>query len=109
MNVDTATEPINLTWYHGDSQGQSFRLLDAPDIPRDLTGVTVTSEVRSTLGARTALTVTVTDPTTGVVTISPPLIGLAPDVYEYDVQFDDAGAINTWIHGRIRVRTDITQ
>ena len=108
INVNQTTEPVNLTWYQGDSSVQTFRFLTAPDTPWDLSHVFVRSTARSTLGTSVELTVHIDDPTTGLVSIYPPLAGLVPDLYDYDVQFNDGQRTATWIHGRIQVRKDVT-
>jgi hypothetical protein len=109
VTVDKTTEPVNLIWTAGDTQNQTFRFLTAPDQPVDLTGITISSTARSTLGTTTKLIVQVTDPTNGTVTIHPPTDGLDPDVYDYDIQFADATVTQTWVHGRLQVRKDITR
>ncbi len=109
ITVDQLTQPVNLVWRQGDSQPQTFRLLSGPGQPWDLTNVYVKSSARSTLGQTTDLTVGVDDPTGGVLTIHPPLAGLEPDVYDYDVQFNDGQRTATWIHGRIQVKPEVTR
>jgi len=109
ITVDQLTEPVNLVWRQGDTQPQAFRLLNGPDIPYDFTGQTVRATARSTLAQLIDLQVGVDDPTTGVVTISPPTGGLEPDLYDYDVEFDDGAQCATWIHGRIHVKPEISQ
>jgi hypothetical protein len=104
--VDQTTTPVNLVWMCGDSAGQAFRFLAAPDTPMDLSAITVSADARGTLGDITALTVTVDDPSSGVVHISDP--GLAPDVYDYDIEFDYGATVATWIRGRIQIRKDVT-
>jgi len=108
VTVDQTTEPVNLIWTAGDTQNQTFRFLTDPNTPMDLTGVTVTSKARSTLGVTTALIVQIADPTDGTVTIHSPA-NLDPDVYDYDIQFQDAISTQTWVHGRLQVRKDITR
>jgi hypothetical protein len=108
VTVDLTTEPVNLIWTAGDTQNQTFRFLTDPDTPMDLTGVIVTSKARSTLGAMITLTVQVSNPTDGTVTIHPPPGGLTPDVYDYDIQFADDLGVQTWVHGRLQVRKDTT-
>jgi hypothetical protein len=108
ITVDSTTEPVNLIWYCGDNQSQTFRFLTAQDEPWDLTGVFVRSQARSTLGKVTDLTVGIDDPTTGVVSLHPPLGGLDPDLYDYDIQFNDGHATASWVHGRLQIRKDVT-
>jgi len=108
ITVDTTTAPVNLVWYEGDSQPQTFRFLTAPDEPWDLSNVFVKAEARSTLGVVTPLTVQLDNPTNGEVTIHAPLQGLDPDIYDYDVQFNDGQRTATYVHGRIQVRKDVT-
>jgi len=108
ITVNATTTPVNLVWYQGDTQNQTFRFLTAPDQPWDLTNVYIRSTVRSTIGQTTELTVS-TDPTEGLVTIHPPLAGLVPDVYDYDIQFNDGQRTASYVHGRIRLLRDVTQ
>src|SRR3954469_19359518 len=108
VTVNQTTEPVNLVWTNGDTAAQTFRFLTAPDQPMDLSRVYVGAQARGTLGQLLPLTVQIPDPTDGTLTIHPPLGGLAPDVYDYDIQFNDGATIATWIHGRIQVRRDIT-
>jgi len=109
VTVDQTTEPVNLIWTSGDTQSQTFRFLTKPNHPYDLTGIAITSKARSTLGVSVGLVVQTTDPTDGTVTIHPPSNGLDPDVYDYDIQFDDTDTVQTWVHGRLQVRKDITR
>lgn len=108
ITVDTLTQPVNLVWYQGDSQNQSFRFLTAPDTPWDLSNVYIRATARSNLGETTELAVG-TDPSNGLVTIHPPLAGLEPDVYAYDIQFNDGQRTASYVRGRIKVRRDVTQ
>ena len=109
ITVNTRTEPVNLVWYQGDTTNQTFRFLTAPDQPWDLTHVYVRATARSTLGQTTELAVQIDNPTDGTVTIHPPQAGLTPDVYDYDVQFNDGQRTASYVHGRIQVHRDVTQ
>jgi hypothetical protein len=109
VTVDQTTEPVNLIWTSGDTQSQTFRFLTKQNHPYDLTGITITSNARSTLGATIKLIVQTDDPTDGTVTIHPPSAGLNPDLYDYDIQFADTTVTQTWVHGRLQVRKDITR
>jgi hypothetical protein len=108
VTVDATTQPVNLTWYGGDTQNQTFRFLTGPDQPWDLSNVYTKATARSTTGQTFELTVGV-DPANGLVTIHPPLAGLVPDVYDYDIQMNDGQRTASYIHGRIRVQRDVTQ
>jgi len=108
ITVDTTTQPVNLVWLEGDTQAQTFRFLNGPDTPWDLSSVFISAEARSTLGVTTALTVQVDDPASGELTIHAPLQGLDPDVYDYDIQFNDGHRTATYIRGRLQVRKDVT-
>ena len=108
LTVDTTTEPVNLIWNQGDTQGQTFRFLADTDTPYDLTEFAIQATARNTLGQIQKLTVWIPTPTDGVLTIQPPASGLEPDVYDYDIQFTSDQGVATWIHGRIRVRRDVS-
>lgn len=108
VTVDTTTEPVNLVWYEGDTQAQTFRFLTAPGQPWDITTVFIRCQARSTLGQTIELPVQVDNPTDGLVAIHPPLAGLTPDLYDYDIQFNDGQRTATYVRGRIQVRKDVT-
>jgi hypothetical protein len=108
ITVDQQPEPVNLVTYQGDTWSQTFRFLKAPDEPWDLSNVFVKATARSTLGQLTQLNVGV-DEAAGTVTIGYPLAGLDPDLYDYDIQFNDGTKTVTYIHGRLRVKGDVTR
>jgi hypothetical protein len=109
VTVNQTTEPVNLVWTNGDSNAQTFRFLTGNgNQAMDLTGITINAYAQGTLGNVVELQVQTPDPEDGTVTIHPPAQGLEPDVYDYDIQFHDGQTVNTWIHGRIQVRRDIT-
>jgi hypothetical protein len=98
---------VNLEVYQGDSWSQQFRFLH-DTVPVDLTGLTITSSVRSSDGTLTDLVVSIIDALDGTIVIGPPTGGLTPDLYDYDIEVDDAGAITTWVYGRLRNDQDVT-
>jgi hypothetical protein len=96
----------NLNAYHGDSWSQTFRLMQGAN-PVDLTGCIVTSSCRGTTGDTYTMQVFIDDPTQGTIRIEIP-DGLQPDLYAYDIQVVDAGAVTTWVSGRLQLRGDVT-
>lgn len=96
----------NLAAYHGDSWSQTFRLLQG-DTPVDLTGCTVTSRCRGTTGDTYTMLLWIDDPTQGTIRLEIPA-GAQPDFYDYDIQVADAGAVTTWVKGRLQIRGDVT-
>lgn len=109
--VDSAPAKVNNTVYNGDDWTRAFTFNKAGGAgPIDLTGTTVTAAARSTLGVVTDLVASVVgDPLNGTVQIAPPTGGLGPDVYDYDVQIEDAaGAVTSWVRGRLKVVQDVT-
>ena len=108
MSCDTPAT-VDLDWYRGDTTNQQFRLLNGT-VPVDLTGATAQAwAVNGDPTAHLDLTVTIDpDPTTGLLTLSPPATGIPADKYRYDLELNQAGLITTWIKGRLTVQADIT-
>lgn len=101
-----APPKANLIAYQGDTWAQTFRFLDGGE-PVDLTGATAAAAARATTGVVFDLQATV-GPEPGEVTIALPEFGLLADVYDYDVEIDQDGAVRTWIRGKLAVRRDVT-
>jgi hypothetical protein len=106
--ADHRPETVHIQVWHGDDWTHELRFVTGAGDPLDLTGLTFTSQARSTLGQLTELVVTVPIPTNGTVYLQPPPAGLTPDLYDYDLQADEAGTITTRVRGRIRVDQDVT-
>lgn len=106
--ADHRPETVHIRVWHGDDWTHELRFVTSIGDPIDLTGTTFTCQVRGTLGDLTPLTVTCPIPTNGTVYLQPPAAGLTPDLYDYDLQGDTAGAIVTRVRGRIRVDQDTT-
>jgi hypothetical protein len=99
---------IDLTVYRGDNWAQTFRLLEAPDMPVDLTGATVTAWAVNGRAPAHILQTTI-DANPGEITITAPAGGLDAGHYTYDVEVADASSVvTTWIAGRLDVTQDIT-
>ncbi len=96
----------NLIAYHGDSWSQTFRLLQG-DQPVDLNGIGVSSRCKGSDGQTYDMLLWIDDPTGGVFHIAIPAEA-GPDLYSYDIEMVDAGAVTTWITGRLQIRPDVT-
>lgn len=110
MTTTVAATParINLTCYHGDSWSQSFRFL-AGDQPLDLSGLTARAQARDSLGQTSDLAASIlAEP--GTIQIALPEGGLPADTYDYDLELEDpAGAISSWVRGKLRIERDVTR
>ena len=99
---------VNLNVYRGDTWSQQFRFLNE-DQPLDLTGLGLLAAARSSTGDFTDLVVTVVgNPTEGTIQLELPPGGLLPDLYDYDIEITDQGAVTTWIRGRLKLERDVT-
>ena len=106
-SVAAVPATINLTVYRVDTWTQGFRFL-TDTTPVDLTGLTIQAQARDSLDNTSSLVVTITDPTDGTLKLSLPTGGLPADLYSYDIEVDDAGAITSWVRGKLRIERDVT-
>ena len=99
---------VDLTFYRGDNESQTFRFLKAGE-PLDLTGAVVGASALAFGGTTpVSLTVTITTPTSGEVTIASPEEGMPVGNYKYDVEVTKDGSTRTWIKGTLTVEQDVT-
>ena len=96
---------VDLAWYHGDTNAQTFRLTDGTN-PIDLSGATVACWAQN--GSTPVVMAVTVGPDPGEITISPPVAGIDAGSYAYDLEVTDTGEIVTWIRGRLNVAQDIT-
>jgi hypothetical protein len=108
VTADHRPEVVHIRAWRGDHWSSEFRFTAGDGTPIDLTGETFTSQARSTLGELVALVVSVPVPSNGTIYLQPPAGGLMPDLYDYDIQSNEAGTITTRVRGRLRVEQDST-
>jgi hypothetical protein len=110
---------LSFEFKRGDSFNLSGTVTDADDLPVDLTGYTITSQLRSQTGALIqTFTVTVTDAANGLYTISAPATGTAPntgtDIWpigtaKFDVQFAVGAEVTSSETVTLKVVEDYTR
>jgi hypothetical protein len=113
MATQTYTIPNHL---HGDTfKGLSFQV-NVNSAPKNLVSTLITIEFRlakKTGNLKKRLTIgqgiTVTNAAGGVFQINPFLADLPVGIYYYDIQFNDAGVISTYVEGTWEIVQDVTQ
>ena len=96
---------VNLECYRGDTWSQTFRFLSNGQ-PIDLTGAAAACEAqRSELRGTLAATV---GPNPGEVTIQMDAVPLEPGPWQYDLEIDKGGVVQTLVRGRLIVERDVT-
>ena len=113
--LDLTPSRLNLALYRGDSIGLSVNVWedDAGTVPADLTGATVTAQIRETYDDAEALSFEVEVVDNTVVLVLPGKVAsdLPPDGY-WDLQVDWAGdgiSVQTLVAGGIHTMSDVTR
>lgn len=113
MATQTYTIPNHL---HGDTfKGTSFQV-NVNSAPKNLSGTQITIEFRlakKTGNVKKSLSIgqgiTVTNAAGGVFQIDPFAVQMPVGIYYYDIQFNDAGVISTYVEGTWEIVQDVTQ
>jgi hypothetical protein len=107
---NTIDDTVYVAATRGDTVAFDVTLYGPTDEPLDLTGWTWLSEVRD--GTKTLVaTFVVTPGAVGVVTLSLDAATTAPLLgdYVFDIQAtDDQATVKTLVHGKLRIREDVT-
>ena len=98
---------IDLSFYEGDSWTQKFRFLN-DGTPVNLTGAAVASTARAAGALYYDLLVDTSGASNGEVVISPPVIDMKPGLYNYDVEVNQAGDVQTWVNGQMLISQAVT-
>ena len=81
----------------------------------DLTGAAILIQFKTSAEASPSLTltvgsgITITDATGGVFRIDDQIIDINPNTYFYDIQVTNGGRVDTYLSGRLQVKTDISR
>jgi hypothetical protein len=97
---------VLLSAYRGDSWSQRFRFL-RDSTPVNLSSATVEAQAQRG-GVYSDLVVTIVEPTDGMIALALPSGGLAPALYDYDIEVTDQGVVTTWVRGKLTVDRDVT-
>ena len=109
----TLPQPYRLEMYQGDSYAWEFRLWADVEktTPIDVTGVTVTAQVRLHAGSPVLTTLATSVSANAItVTVTPAQSGALPELARWDLQLlYPAGQVQTIVTGEVRVHADITR
>lgn len=111
--LDYRPEKTNVKYRRGDTTGVPIQFNDAAGEPIDLTGRTWTAQIRRSPNSATAVDITVdtTDANIGqiVLRLEPDITETMSGEYEWDLQQDLGGSIQTILAGRWTFDPDVTR
>jgi len=109
------TRPYNINVKQGDTWNGRQIVISKNGAPLDLTGATITLQVRLTrlttpvLTLATPTQITIDAPLLGAFTVQPVIVDAAAGAYQYDIQIVWlSGVVKTYIGGQFTIYEDTT-